>query len=77
MVKISEFDYKGIKRITIPKLDSDFSPANNYGWEIIKKYLSQILATHLSNKEKIEYLYNYFLGEQDILCKERDSSLRS
>ena len=76
MVKIPEFNYKGIKRITIPKLDSDFSPANNYGWEIIKKYLSQILATHLSNNEKIEYLYNYFLGEQDILCKERELEVK-
>lgn len=69
--KIPEFDFKGIKRITIPKVDADFTDENNYGWEIIKKYLSDILATHKENARKIDYLYNYFLGIQDIREKER------
>ena len=69
--QIPKFDFKGIKRITIPKLDSDFSPSNNYGWDIIKKYLPKILGTHKENARKIDYLYNYFLGEQDIRFKKR------
>ena len=69
--KIPTFDFKGIKRITIPKVDSDFNADNSYGWEIIKKYLSNILATHKENEKKIDYLYNYFLGIQDIREKER------
>lgn len=69
--KIPKFDFKGIKRITIPKVDADFTAEHNYGWEIIKKYLSNILATHKENARKIDYLYNYFLGIQDIREKER------
>lgn len=69
--RIPKFDFKGIKRITIPKVDADFTADNNYGWEIIKKYLSDILATHKENSRKIDYLYNYFLGIQDISEKER------
>lgn len=70
MVK-QEFDFKGIKRITIPKLDSDFTASNRYGWDIIKKYLPSILVTHKKNADKIEYLYNFKLGIQDILDKVR------
>jgi hypothetical protein len=66
-----DFDFKGIKRITIPKLDSDFTASNGYGWDIIKKYLPNILATHKKNAEKIDYLYNFKLGVQDILDKVR------
>ena len=40
--QIPQFDFKGIKRITIPKLDSDFTESNGYGWDIIKKYLPSI-----------------------------------
>ena len=54
--KIPQFDFKGIKRITIPKVDSEFTADNNYGWEIIKKYLPNILATHKENSRKIDYL---------------------
>lgn len=68
--KIPEFEFKGIKRIEIPKLDSDFS-GQDYGLSIIKKYLPNILAEHTKNAEKIKFLYDYFLGEQDILAKER------
>lgn len=68
--KIPEFEFKGIKRIEIPKLDSDFS-GQDYGLSIIKKYLPSILAEHNKNAEKIKFLYDYFLGEQDILLKER------
>lgn len=66
-----QFDFKGIKRITIPKLDSDFLASKGYGWDIIKKYLPSILETHRKNAEKIEYLYNFKLGVQDILKKTR------
>lgn len=68
--KVLNFEYSGIKRITIPKTDSDFNTAD-YGWSIIKKYLSNILSAHRKNALKIDYLYNYFLGRQDILAKER------
>lgn len=69
--QIPQFDFKGIKRITIPKLDSDFTESNGYGWDIIKKYLPSILSTHKENERKINYLYEYFLGEQDIYSKKR------
>ncbi len=69
--QIPKFDFKGIKRITIPKLDSDFTESNGYGWDIIKKYLPSILSTHKENANKIEYLYNFKLGMQDILTKKR------
>lgn len=74
--KIPKFDFKGIKRITIPKLDSDFS-TEDYGWSVIKKYLPQILSTHKRNAEKIRFLYNYFLGMQDILDKKRQHKINS
>ena len=69
--QIPQFDFKGIRRITIPKLNSDFTKSNGYGWDIIKKYLPSILSTHKKNSEKIEYLYNFKLGMQDILTKKR------
>ena len=69
--KIPEFDFKGIPQIKIPKRDSDFMGKEDYGFEIIKKYLPDILATHKKNSEKIKFLHNYFLGQQDILAKER------
>lgn len=68
--KILEFEYCGIRKITIPKLDTDFRSAD-YGWSIIKRYLPDILATHQQNAKKIDYYYNYFLGKQDILAKVR------
>lgn len=68
--RIPEFEYHGIKKITIPKTDFDFVSVDG-GWDIIKKYLPAVLATHRKNAEKIDYLYNYFLGEQDIADKER------
>ena len=69
--KIPEFEFKGIKRIEIPKRDADFMGQSDYGFSIIKKYLPSILSTHKTNADKIEFLHNYFLGEQDILAKER------
>ena len=68
--KIPDFNFKGIKRIEIPKVDSDFV-GGDYGSAIISKYLPSILATHTKNAEKIKYLYEYGLGQQDILCKTR------
>ena len=67
---IPEFDFKGIKRIEIPKTDSDFA-GGDYGVSIIKRYLPQILSAHKKNADKIDFLYNYMLGEQDILQKQR------
>lgn len=66
-----KFDFQGIKRIEIPKLDTDFMPSNNYGIDIIKKYLPQILGTHSKNARKEKILYEYYLGEQDIHQKQR------
>lgn len=71
---IPKFDYKGIKRITIPKLDSDFSNGD-FGWGVIKKYLPSILSAHDKNAKKIKFYYNYFLGEQDILAKTRQHKI--
>lgn len=68
--KALEFEYSGIKRITIPKRDEDFL-ADDYGWNIIKKFLPTIISTHQQNATKIKFLYNYFLGQQDILAKTR------
>lgn len=68
--RIPAFEYRGIKKITIPKNDFDFGSVDA-GWEIIKKYLPAVLSAHQRNADKITYLYNYFLGEQDILEKER------
>lgn len=65
-----EFDFKGIKRIEIPKEDSDFIDELN-SKQIIRKYLPTILATHSKNANKEKYLYNYMLGMQDIMDKER------
>lgn len=68
--QIPTFKFKGIKRIEIPKLDTDFS-GEDYGLSIIKKFLPSILNAHQENSSKIKFLYNYFLGEQDILAKKR------
>lgn len=71
---IPNFKYKGIKKITIPKEDVDFR-AEDYGWSIIKRYLPTILSAHKENADKINYLYGYFLGFQDILIKERQHKI--
>lgn len=69
-IEIPEFEYKGIKRIEIPKTDDDFIDYK-LAWSIIKKYLPKCMSTHRCNATKIEFLYNYFLGVQDILNKKR------
>lgn len=66
-----KYDFQGIKRIEIPKIDADFMPDNNYGIDVIKKYLPQILVTHQRNAEKEKQLYEFYLGEQDIHQKQR------
>lgn len=71
---IPDFKYKGIKKIAIPKVDADFA-TEDFGWAIIKKYLPSILREHKENAKKIDYLYNYFLGEQDILNKKRQHKI--
>lgn len=69
--KIPEFDFAGIKKITIPKTDDDFTEENGYGVAYIKKYMSFIMSKHAKNQAKIDFLYKYYLGKQDILKKER------
>ena len=71
LMEYKKFDFKGIKRIEIPRTDDDFTARNNFGIEIIKRYLPSILSTHSENADKIDYFYKYYLGEQDILKKER------
>jgi len=70
LLKIPKYAYKGIKRIEIPKEDSDFATPD-FGKSILLKYLPSILAEHAKNAIKIDFFYNYFLGRQDILNKER------
>lgn len=67
---VQEFEYRGIRRIEIPKVDADFR-GGDFGLSILKKYLPNILATHNQNAKKVKYFYDYFLGMQDILAKER------
>ena len=70
LLQIPKFAYKGIKRIEIPKEDSYFA-TSDFGKSVLLKYLPSILADHAKNATKIDFFYNYFLGRQDILNKER------
>lgn len=70
MAKTLKFKYPGIKKIKIPKRDIDFCGVNN-GIDIIVKYLPSILRKHKDNRIKIKYLYDYYLGDQDISEKRR------
>lgn len=65
-----KFSFTGIKRIEIPKTDLDFN-VEDFGLSILVKYMPSILSTHKQNSEKIEYLWNYKNGIQDILEKQR------
>ena len=67
---IPDFDFKGIPKIKIPKRDSDFA-GEDLGINIIAKYLPRILSQHKKNASKIEYLYKYYQGQQDIYSKIR------
>jgi len=69
-LEIPVFDFKGIKRIEIPKTNSDFVDTDA-ALVTIKKYLPRILATHKTNADKEGFLYQYMLGLQDIYKKER------
>jgi SPP1 family phage portal protein len=69
MAKIGKFNFSGITKIKIPMLDSDFMGGKSL--ENIKTYLPFILTKHRENRRKIDYLYNYFLGIQDIKDKKR------
>ena len=70
MAYYKKFDFKGIKRIEIPKTDDDFK-SPDFGSRVIEKYLPSILREHQKNADKIDYLYKFYLGEQDILEKTR------
>lgn len=65
-----EFPSRGIKKIQIPKRDSDFSNGD-YGLSALKKYMPYVLAEHKRNADKIVYLRNYYKGIQDISQKTR------
>lgn len=69
--EIPEFNFRGIKRIEIPYADKDFRDAEDKGASILNKYMQRILNTHKENAKKERYLYEYFLGVQDIRLKER------
>lgn len=69
-ILVDKFGFNGIKRIEIPKTDSDFA-TGDFGLETIKKYLPNILATHKQNAVKEKLLYDFFLGKQDISNKKR------
>lgn len=68
---IPNFTFRGIQRIGIPKVDSDFATADDYGLSILVKYMPSILAKHRENAEKIKYLRRYYQGVQDIAHKTR------
>lgn len=64
-------DLRGIKRIEIPKTENDFLPSNGYGIKAIKKNFANIISQHKLNAQKEWYLYQYYLGVQDIQNKQR------
>ena len=49
---IPNFAFRGIQRIEIPKVDSDFATAEDYGLSILAKYMPNILSKHRENAEK-------------------------
>lgn len=70
MGEYKEFNYKGIKRITIPYTDSDFID-NGKAISIINKYLPNIMSLHIKNAEKEKFFYDFMKGRQDVYDKER------
>lgn len=64
------FNFVGIKRIEIPKTDSDFVD-NATTLSILEKYMPTILSQHKQNASKIEYLWAFYNGVQDIRDKQR------
>lgn len=68
---IPNFGFRGIQRIEIPKVDSDFANADDYGLSILTKYMPSILAKHKANAEKMKYFRAYYQGVQDIAYKTR------
>ena len=70
MAEIKKFDFRGIKRIEIPKTEEDFV-GGDFGASIINKYLPSILAVHKKNTEKETFFYEFFKGLQDVYLKER------
>ena len=69
--KIKDFGFKGVPKIMIPITDEEIKNSKDFGKSIITKYMPSILQKHCKNREKIDYCYNYALGEQDITKKER------
>lgn len=68
--KITDFGFRGIPKIMIPKTDDDFR-SSDLGASILKKYLPICLSKHKQNAEKIEYYRAYYQGKQDICEKTR------
>lgn len=67
---IPKFAFRGIQRIEIPKVDSDFAN-EDLGLSILQKYMPQVLSKHRENAEKEKYLRAYYQGVQDIFTKTR------
>lgn len=69
---LKEFPFRGIKKIMIPVSDSDLKDSADNGLSIIVHYLrSKCMSDHRANADKIKYLHEFFLGEQDIKSKTR------
>lgn len=66
------FDYGGIKKIKIPFTKEEFSAFTiNELISVYTKYMPFCLQVHNLNVIKEDYLYNYFVGKQDIRTKTR------
>lgn len=65
------FTFKGIPKIKIPVQSTEIESAADGGLSLIKKYLSDCIRVHRNNADKIDYLYNFYLGDQDIKLKKR------
>lgn len=64
------FELKGIPKIKIPvKLSELISREKEI--EVLKKYLNGCMLSHNANMTKIDYLYKFYLGKQDIYDKKR------
>lgn len=71
-MKLTEFTYKGIKKITVPITRAELESREDGGLSIIVYFLnSSVIAEHNLNKAKIKYLHDFYLGDQDIKNKER------
>ena len=64
------FDFKGIPKIKIP-VELSSLDSKEAELDFLNKYLGYCLSAHNQNAVKIDYLYNFYLGNQDISGKTR------